>query len=180
MRLDNYSPKNYSPGASVIKQLLWFFIGDRLVQTSLIPVSIFKVFILRLFGAKIGQGVNLKPGVKIKFPWRLAIADHVWIGEKVWIDNIFQVTIETNVCISQDVYLCTGNHSWSKTNFELIPGEIYLEESSWIAARAVIGPGVRVGQGAVLSLGSVATQSLKAMTIYAGNPAQAIKERNLV
>jgi putative colanic acid biosynthesis acetyltransferase WcaF len=91
MRLDNYSTGNYSPGASLWKQLLWYFIGSPLVENHWLPVSNLKVLILRLFGAKIGQGVRIKPGVRVKFPWRLTVGNHVWIGEDAWIDNIANV-----------------------------------------------------------------------------------------
>lgn len=101
----------------------------------------------------------------------------MWIGENAWLDNVAPITIESHVCISQDVYLCTGNHDWSHPDFKLIPAPIYIEQSSWIAARATIGPGVTVGKGAILSLGSVTGRSLQPMTIYAGNPAQPIKQR---
>ena len=77
------------------------------------------------------------------------------------------------------MYLCTGNHDWSAADFQLITAEIYIEESSWIAARSVIGPGVQVGRGAILGLGSVTGRSLEAMTIYAGNPALPIKKREI-
>ncbi|MGL5083034.1 MAG: putative colanic acid biosynthesis acetyltransferase [Microcoleaceae cyanobacterium] len=177
MRLSNYTTGAYSPGAPLIQQILWFFIGDLLTRSDWLPVSGFKVFILRCFGAKIGQGVRIKPGVRVKFPWRLTIGDYVWIGENVWIDNLVSVTLESHVCLSQDVYLCTGNHDWSHPGFQLVTGEIYLEESSWIAARSTVGPGVRVGRGAVLGLGSVTGRSLEPMTIYVGNPAQPIKQR---
>jgi putative colanic acid biosynthesis acetyltransferase WcaF len=177
MRLDCYTTDKYTPGASLLRQLLWFFVGDPLVRTRWIPFSGFKAFILRCFGAKIGEKVRIKTGVKIKFPWRLSVGDYAWIGENTWIDNLASITLEKHVCLSQDVYLCTGNHNWSHPNFQLITSEIYLEESSWIAARAIVGPGVRVGRGAVLSMGSVAAKSLEPMTIYAGNPAQPIKQR---
>jgi putative colanic acid biosynthesis acetyltransferase WcaF len=89
------------------------------------------------------------------------------------------VTIESHACISQDVYLCTGNHDWNHPDFELKIAPIYIEEGSWIAAKSIIGPGVTVGKGAVLTLGGVAVKSLASMTVYAGNPAQAIKPRKL-
>jgi putative colanic acid biosynthesis acetyltransferase WcaF len=83
-----------------------------------------------------------------------------------------------SACVSsQDVYLCTGNHDWSHPHFQLIPAEIHIQEGSWIAARAAIGPGVTVGRGAVLTLGGVAGRSLEPMTIYSGNPAQPVKKR---
>jgi putative colanic acid biosynthesis acetyltransferase WcaF len=179
MRLDKYRVSNYTPGAPFWKQLLWYFLGSPLVESNWLPMSSLKVAILRSFGAKIGAGVRIKPRVRVKFPWRLTVGDYVWIGEDAWIDNLAHVTIENHVCISQGVYLCTGNHDWSHPDFELKIAPIYLQESSWIAAKCVIGPGVTVGKGAVLTLGGVAAKSLTSMTIYAGNPAQPIKERKI-
>ena len=177
MQLNQYTLGSYTPGAPYWKQTLWYFVGSPLVQSYYLPFSGLKVWILRKFGAQIGQGVRIKPGVRIKFPWRLAIGDFVWIGEEVWIDNLAEVTIESHVCLSQAVYLCTGNHDWTHPNFQLSVSPIHIESGSWLAARSVIGPGVRVGQGAVLGLGSVAGRSLEPMMIYAGNPAQPIKPR---
>lgn len=177
MRLDSYTLGTYTPGAHLWRQLLWYFLGDPLFRTHLLPSSAFKVWILRRFGAQIGQQVRIKPGVRVKFPWRLSVGDYVWIGENTWLDNVALIAIESHVCLSQDVYLCTGNHDWSHPNFKLIPAAIHIEQGSWLAARAVVGPGVTVGQGAVLCLGSVTGRSLQPMTIYAGNPAQPIKQR---
>ena len=179
MRLDNYTLDTYRPGAPLWKQLLWYFIGAPLVESYWLPISSFKVWILRNFGAKIGQGVRIKPGVRVKFPWRLIVGDYVWIGENAWIDNLATVTIESHACISQGVYLCTGNHDWNHPDFKLIPAPIHIQQSSWIGAKSVIGPGVTVGRGAVLTLSGVTGRSLEAMTIYTGNPAQAVKERKL-
>ncbi len=177
MRLDLYSPQNYSAGAPFLKQLFWFFVGDKFVQTHWLPWAPLKVFILKLFGAQIGKNVNIKPGVKVKFPWRLFIGDYAWIGENVWIDNLANVTIESHVCISQGAFLCTGNHNWSKASFDLVLGEIRLQEGSWIGAKAIVCPHVTVGRGAILTVGSVATKSLESMTIYSGNPALLVKKR---
>lgn len=177
--LDQYRTGSYTPGASGFKQLLWFYLGDFLVQTPLLPFSGIKVAILRGFGAQIGRGVRIKPHVKIKFPWRLTVGHHTWLGEGLWIDNLAPVVIEDQVCLSQGVYLCTGNHDWSQPTFDLRVSPIHIKKSSWIAAKAVIGPGVTIGEGAILALGSVASQSLKPWTIYGGNPAQALKPRSL-
>lgn len=177
MRLDNYTLGSYTPGAALWRQLLWYFAGEPLLRSYWLPFSGLKVWILRSFGAKIGQQVRIKPGVRVKFPWRLSVGDYVWIGENAWLDNLAPIEIESHVCISQDVYLCTGNHNWSHPDFQLITGPIKIEQGSWIAARAIIGPGVTVGKGAVLGLGSVTGRSLQPMTIYAGNPAQPLKQR---
>ncbi len=178
MRLDNYTIGSYTPGAPYWKQLLWYFIGSPLFTSYWIPFSGFKTRLLSAFGAKIGQQVRIKPGVRIKFPWRVTIADHVWLGEGAWLDNLALITIESHVCISQGVYLCTGNHNWSDPNFSLITGSITIKEGSWIAAGAIVGPNVTIGRGAVLGLGSVTGKSLDPMTIYVGNPAQPIKKRH--
>lgn len=180
MQLHLYTAGSYTPGAPYWKQVLWYFLGSPLVQSYWLPFSGLKVFLLRLFGAQIGQRVRIKPGVRVKFPWRLTVGDQVWIGEDAWIDNLASVVLERNVCLSQKVYLCTGNHDWSDPAFQLRIAPIHVREGSWIAAGAMVGPGVTVGQGAVLALGSVATRSLEAMTIYAGNPAQAVKPRAIL
>jgi putative colanic acid biosynthesis acetyltransferase WcaF len=177
MHLDNYTRGNYTPGAPYWKQLLWYFVGSPLVQSYLIPVSTIKVWTLRMFGASIGQCVRIKPGVRVKFPWRLSVGNFVWIGEDTWIDNLASVVIADHVCISQGVYLCTGNHDWHDPNFKLITAPIQIEKSAWIAAKSVIGPGVTVGEGVVLTLGGVTGKSLEPMTIYAGNPAQPVRKR---
>lgn len=176
MHLDNYTLGSYTPGAPLWKQLLWYFVVP-LFRSYWLPFSGLKVWLLRSFGAEIGQHVRIKPGVRVKFPWRLSIGDYVWIGENAWLDNLALIKIASHVCISQDVYLCTGNHDWSHPDFQLITAPIEIEQGSWIAARAVIGPGVTVGKGAVLGLGSVTGRSLQSMTIYAGNPAQPLKQR---
>ena len=177
MHLDRYTLGTYTPGALLWKQILWYFLGEPLFRSHWLPFSAFKVWILRCFGAQIGQQVRIKPGVRVKFPWRLSVGDYVWIGENTWFDNLALIKIESHVCLSQDVYLCTGNHDWSHPDFKLIPAAIHIEQDTWLAARTVVGPGVTVGRGAVLCLGSVTGRSLQPMTIYAGNPAQPVKQR---
>ncbi|MEO1131822.1 MAG: putative colanic acid biosynthesis acetyltransferase [Cyanobacteria bacterium J06639_1] len=177
MRLDRYTVGSYTPGAPKWKQVLWYFAGEPFVRSYLVPFSSLKVTVLRAFGAHIGTGVRIKPGVRIKFPWRLHVGDWVWLGEGAWLDNLAPITIGSHVCVSQDVYLCTGNHDWTAPEFDLNVAPIVLEDSSWVAARATVGPGVTIGRGAILGLGSVTGRSLDPMTIYAGNPAQAVKPR---
>lgn len=179
VRLDRYTLGDYTPGAPLWRQLLWYGLGAPLFRSYSLPASSLKVWLLRRFGATIGQGVRIKPGVQVKFPWRLQVGDHVWLGEGAWLDNVAPITIGDHVCISQAVYLCTGNHDWSDPHFQLRPAAITLEPGCWLGARAVVGPGVTVGTGAVLTLGSVATRDLDPMTIYVGNPAQPLKTRRM-
>lgn len=139
-----------------------------------------KVFWLRLFGAHIGIGVVIKPQVTIKYPWKLKIGNHCWIGESVWIDNLDQVTLENNVCISQGALLLCGNHNYKNKTFDLMIAPIYLEEGSWVGAKCSVAPGVVFSSHAVLSMGSVATKKLDAYSIYSGNPAVKKKSREIL
>ncbi len=166
----------YKNGSNAILNLAWYLISVCFFKSAF-PINSLKIIILKLFGAKIGKGVIIKPYINIKYPWRLCIGNHVWIGEHVWIDNLADVIIEDNVCISQGAMLLCGNHDYKKTTFNLIIGNITLQKGSWIGAKSVVCPGVIVEEHAVLTVGSVATKNLNAYTIYQGNPAQAVKER---
>jgi putative colanic acid biosynthesis acetyltransferase WcaF len=176
-RLDRYNNSWYRPGGSLIRQILWYFVNQLVFRHGLLPLNFLKCFLLKLFGARIGKGVVIKPNVNIKYPWRLRIADYVWIGEEVWIDNLGNIELQSHVCLSQGCLLICGNHNFKKSTFDLMVGDITLEEGVWIGVRAIVGPGVRAGNHAVLEAGSVAGKNLDAMTIYRGNPAQPVKKR---
>ena len=160
-----------------LKYLGWLIISNIFFLTNIPYPNSLKVFILRLFGAKIGNSVVIKPWVKIKLPWKLVLKDHIWLGENCWIDNISNITIGSNACISQGATLITGNHDYTKVSFNLITKPIILEEGCWIGAHASVSGGVTVGNHAVLSMGSTATKDLAPYTIYRGNPAIEVKKR---
>jgi putative colanic acid biosynthesis acetyltransferase WcaF len=177
VRLDTYNRRSLARGRPQWIEALWL-ITECLFVRSAIPGSAHRRFVLRLFGAQIDKGVEIKPGVRIKFPWKLAIGAHSWIGEDVWIDNLADVRIGSHCCVSQGAYLCTGSHDWTKSGFNLMTRPIFIGDQSWIAARTVIGPGVTAGEGSVLSLGSVATHDLDPWSIYAGIPAAKVRQRS--
>jgi putative colanic acid biosynthesis acetyltransferase WcaF len=164
-------------GASRSQQVLWYFFNVLFFINPLNPSSALKKFILKLFGAKIGKGVVIKPRVNIKYPWKLFIGDHSWIGEKVWIDNLANVVIGKSVCISQGAMLLTGNHNYAAKEFDLMVLAISVEDGVWLGAKSVVCPGVTCKTHSVLSVQSVATKNLEGFTIYQGNPAVAIKDR---
>ena len=175
--LSHYDNSWYDTGGSSIKRILWYFTNVLFFKNYLNPSSGLKVWLLRLFGAKIGNGVVMKPGVNVKYPWLLYIGDHTWIGENVWIDNLAMVRIGSNVCISQGAMLLCGNHNYKKTTFDLMIGEITLENGSWIGARSVVCPRVTTHSHAVLGVSSVANHDLDAYCIYQGCPAVKVGER---
>ena len=160
-----------------VKDILWYVSNLFFFQSRLLPWYSLKRFFLRLFGARLGKGTVIKPGVNIKYPWKLEVGDHVWIGEGVWIDNLDKVTLGNHVCLSQGAMLLTGNHNYKRSTFDLIKGPIKLEDGVWIGAQAVVCPGVKAGTHAVLTVGSVATGDLESYSIYQGNPAQKVRGR---
>lgn len=177
--LSKFRNDEYHPGAGLLKRTAWYFVNAAFF-TTYFPFSGFKKFLLRAFGAAVGKGVVIKPSVNIKYPWRLEIGDYVWIGEKVWIDNLVLVRIGNNACISQGAMLLTGNHNYKKGTFDLITGEITLEEGAWIGAQSVVCPGVTCRSHSVLSVGSVAVKDLAPYSVYQGNPAVKIRERVII
>jgi putative colanic acid biosynthesis acetyltransferase WcaF len=169
--LARYDNRGYHPGAGLPRRVLWYLVNALLFQSWFHLGSGFKCRLLRLFGARIGRGVVIKPRVNVKYPWHLEIGDHVWIGEGTWLDSLGKIVIGSNVCISQGAYLLTGNHDYSDPSFGLIVKPIIIEDGAWVGAKAVVCPGVRIGRQAVVTVGSVLTGDAEPDGIYQGNPA---------
>lgn len=176
--LSTFNNSWYKPGGNAISRFLWYQFSSVFVN-SRFPFSGFKAFLLRLFGAKIGRGVVIKPNVNVKYPWNLEIGDHSWLGENAWIDNLAAVRIGSNCCISQGGFLLTGNHDFTKTSFDLIVKPIVLEDGAWVGAKSIVCPGVTLKSHAILTVGSVATHDLDAWSIYQGNPAVKVRDRKV-
>lgn len=164
-------------GASKIKQVLWYYTNIFFFKSSIFIFSSFKIFLLKLFGAKIGKGVVIKPNVNIKYPWKLEIGNFAWIGEGVWIDNLSDVLIGNNVTLSQGAFLLTGSHDHTKVSFDFISMQIILEDGVWIGAKATVFGGVTCFTHSILGIGSVAEKNLQAYTIYKGNPSVPVLHR---
>ncbi len=178
--LSSYDNSWYSPGGGFLKSALWYFTNLIFVRNRYNIFSLMKVNVLKVFGAKIGKHCVIKPGVNIKYPWRLEIGDNVWIGEDVWIDNLADVKIGNNCCISQGAMLLCGNHDYKKSKFDLIIGKIVIEDGSWVGAKAILCPNVIMHTHSMLSVGSVASGVLDYYCIYKGNPAVKVKERRIL
>jgi len=177
-RLDLYDNSWYAPG-SFLKRTIWYIVNWIFFKSSFPYPQIIKIFLLKVFGAKIGRNSGFKPSVNIKYPWFLEIGDNVWIGEDVWIDNLAQVRIGNNVCISQGVYLLTGNHDYKKETFDLIIGPITIEDGVWIGAKSIICPGITLKSHSVITAGSVMIKNSDPYTIYQGNPAVLLRKREI-
>ncbi len=175
--LSRFDPDDYNPGRPFLIRSLWFLVNALFLQNPLNPSSQIKVRLLRLFGAKIGRGAVLKPSINVKSPWFLTVGDNCWIGERAWLDNLVPITLGDNVCISQGVYLCTGNHDWSDPAFGYKLGEILVEDGAWVCAGALVLPGVVVADHSIVAGGAVLTKNTAPYGVYAGNPAVEVRKR---
>ncbi len=178
VRLATYNNAWYQPGGSFAKRALWLLVAQPVFASAWISSSL-RVGLLRAFGARVGQGVVIKPAVQIKYPWHLDLGDHCWIGEHVWIDNLTTVRLGANCCASQGAYFCTGNHDWSEPGFGLRVAPILMGEGSWAGAKAILTPGSVLGSYAVAAAGSVISGTVPDFQIYAGNPARFVKTRKI-
>ena len=175
-RLDAYRDGLDVRFTAWLRFVIWYCLGRPFVSSAL-PGSFWRRWLLRLYGARLGVGGCIKPRVRITKPWNLVLGDHCWLGEDLWIDNLAHVRIGDHVCLSQGVYLCTGNHDYRRVTFDLRLGDIKIESQAWIAAKAVLGPGSHVGAAAVVGLGAVANGVIPAGAIVRGNPAVVVGQR---
>lgn len=174
VNLNKYNNDWYKT-AGTLKKTIWYFTNMFIFKTMFPFPSSIKTNILKIFGAKVGKGIVIKPNVSIKYPWLLEINDYTWIGEDVWIDNLAKITIGKNCVLSQGSFLLTGSHDYTLETFDLITKEIVLEDGSWVGAKATVCPGVKLKSHSILAVNSVATMDLNKYEIYQGNPA--IKKR---
>jgi len=177
--LSKFTVGNYAAGPKW-KVYVWHFVNYFVFNSALPWPYSLKRALLRIFGAKVDEGLIIKTKVRIKNPWRLVIGAHCWIGESVWIDNLEDVAIGNNVCLSQGSMLLTGNHDYTLSDFPYRLGKITLEDGVWIGAKSVVCPGVVCKSHSILTVNSVATKELNPWTIYSGNPAVSVRARKSV
>lgn len=137
-------------------------------------------FVLRLFGAKIGYKANIYASVKIWAPWNLEVGDFSSIAPEVDCYNQGKIIIGKQTVISQKSYLCASSHDHSISNFPLILKPITIDNQVWIAAAAFIGPGVHIGEGAVIGAKSAVFKEVDSWSVVGGNPAKFIKKRQIL
>lgn len=157
-------------------RVLWM-VGICFFRLTPRPLFSLRSWLLRLFGAKIGRNVHVYPSTHIYYPWNLEIGDWSCIGEWALIYNLGYVKIGERVTISQRVHLCAGTHDYNDSAMSLIKLPINVGSLAWICADAFIGPGVTVGDGAVVGARSVVIKKVDEWSVVGGNPAKFIKSR---
>jgi putative colanic acid biosynthesis acetyltransferase WcaF len=157
--------------------MLWYLSKCIFFLSSIPWPSQLKSWLLRLFGAEVGQGVYWKPRVNIHIPWKLKVGDYTWIGEEACIINFAPIRIGAHCCLSQRSFLCSGNHDYRSRDMQFRHAPIVLEDGVWVGAGAFVGPGVTVGVDAVITAMSLANCSLAGGWVYAGQPCKAVRQR---
>lgn len=160
-------------------RVLWGITWFTCCQYTPRPLHSWRVFVLRAFGAKIGQHCHIYPRVKIWAPWNLELHDYACLANDVTCYSQAKITLLERAIVSQGAHLCTGSHDYNDPNFSLFAKPINIGKDAWVCAEAFIGPGVNVGEGAVLGARAVAFKNLEAWQVYSGNPAKAIKVRQV-
>jgi putative colanic acid biosynthesis acetyltransferase WcaF len=158
---------------------LWWIFDALFVRPTPQALYFWRRFIWRLFGAKVGRRVLIRPGVRVTFPWKVVIGDCCWIGDNATLYSVAEIAIGEHSVVSQEAYLCTGTHDHSDMSFPLIASAITIESECWIAARAFVGPGVRIGYGAVVGACSAALSDVPPAMIVAGVPARTVGIRTV-
>jgi putative colanic acid biosynthesis acetyltransferase WcaF len=136
-------------------------------------------FLLKLFGAKLGKNVHLYPTCRITMPWALEMGDYSCFGDGVICYNIGGVKIGANTTVSQYTHLCSSSHDYTRSNMPQTFGRIVVEDQVWVCADCFIGPGVTVGQGAVVGSMAAVFKDVEAWSVVGGNPAKFIKRRQM-
>lgn len=169
-------PENFR-GKSGWYVQLWWIVQSVLFRTSPQFMYGWRRFLLRLFGAKIGKNVILRPTMRTQFPWKVSIGDHSWIGDDVVLYSLGEIHIGKNVVISQKSYLCTGNHDYTDPTFPIYAEPIHIKNQCWLATDVYVAPGVTVGTGTVVGARSSVFKNLPPGKLCIGCPAKPIKDR---
>lgn len=169
-------PKGFRGRSAVVVQLWW------IVQALLfkpLPQFCFPLRrgILRLFGARIGKQVRIRPGVVVTYPWKVSIGDHSWIGDNATLYSLGDIIIGANTVVSQHSYLCSADHDYTQPDFPIRSATIVIEDEVWVASHCWVGPGVTIGAGSVVAARSTVITSLPARTICVGSPCRPVRPR---
>jgi len=163
-------------------RIFWNVCYYFLFRLFFLNIHLFKVirnYILKFFGAKIGNGVNIYSSVKIWAPWNLEIGDNSTIGPKVNIYNQGKIRIGSDTVISQKSFLCASTHDFEISNYPLLLKPISIGDQVWVASDAFIGPNVIISEGAVVGARAAVFKNVESWTVVGGNPAKFIRKREM-
>lgn len=159
-----------------LARALWSLCWLLLCRWTPRPLHAWRALVLRAWGAKLGARVHVYPDAKIWAPWQLTMADDACLGDGAEAYNVASITLGERAIVSQGAFLCTASHDHRDPAFPLTHAPIRLDARAWVAARAIVLPGITIGEGAVVGAGSVVTRDVPAGCVVAGNPARVVRE----
>ena len=169
-------PKGFR-GRSAISVQIWWLVQSTLFQWSPQFAYGFRRWVLRRFGAKVGNGVLIRPSAKITYPWKVSIGDYAWIGDDVVLYSLGEIEIGSNAVVSQSSYLCAADHDYSQIDFPIRSHKITIGPEAWVAAGVFVGPGVCIGRCAVIGARSSVFKDMPPDMVCFGYPCRVIKKR---
>lgn len=176
-RMDQFKVPSGFRGRSAVYVQLWWFVQSSLFALSPQVMYRWRVWLLRLFGAKIGKGVIIRPSVRITYPWKLTVGDFCHIGDHVELYSLGEIEIGDCAVVSQRSYICTGSHDYRSPTFDIYAKKIVIESEAWIATDVFVAPGIRIGHGAVVGARSSVFNDVPPRSICIGSPAKVVGER---
>ncbi|MGL5940606.1 MAG: hormogonium polysaccharide biosynthesis acetyltransferase HpsU [Waterburya sp.] len=168
--LSTYDLSNFERGKPGWLVMLWWLVQAIAFPLSLHNFNSFRCFLLRLFGAKIGKQVVIRPTVRITYPWKVEIGDYSWIGDDVVLYSLDRIIVGSHCVISQKSYLCTGSHDIADKSFALITAPIKIGNGVWIATDCFIASGVSIGSNSVIGARSSVMKNIPSRQVAWGNP----------
>ncbi|MDA9468312.1 WcaF family extracellular polysaccharide biosynthesis acetyltransferase [Bradyrhizobium sp. CCBAU 53415] len=176
-KLDQFRVPPGFRGRGAVVVVLWQVVQSTLFALSPQPFFAWRRFLLRLFGAKIGRKVLLRPTVRVTYPWKTEIGDFSWVGDHVELYSLDFISIGSHSVISQRSYLCTGSHDMDDITFSYITAPIKVGDQVWIASDVFVAPGVKVGRGAVVGARSTVLRDVPPEVVAIGEPARVVRDR---
>ena len=178
--LSKYDQSNFDRGRASWVVIVWW-----LVQAVAFPLSLhnfngFRCWLLRLFGAKIGKNVIVRPTARFTYPWKVTIGDHSWVGDDVVFYSVDSIYVGSHAVVSQKSYLCTGSHDIQRHQFPLTTAPIKIGNGAWVATDCFIAPGVTIGANSVIGARSSVFRSIPPQQVAWGSPCKAHYERKVL
>ncbi len=164
-------------GASAFKVQFWWAVQATLFGLSPQFMYGWRRYLLKLFGAKVGQGVLVRPTVKVTYPWKVMIGDFAWVGDDVVLYSLGEIEIHAHAVVSQSSYLCAADHDYTQAEFPIRACKIIIGPQAWVAADVFVAPGVTIGAGAVIGARSSVFKDMPAGMVCFGYPCVAVKKR---
>lgn len=160
-----------------IKLALWMLIQSVIFRITPHKMNKFRLFILRIFGAKIHKSCFISPKATIYMPWNLSMENNSAIDFDTFIYSLDKVIIGKYVSISYKVNINTGSHDINDPYFSLITEAIVINDGAFIGTESYISPGVEIGNMTVIGARSVVTKNMPDNMVCVGHPCRPIKER---